>query len=270
MKLILRKLFYQKLLGVGIIVFTLCRPARASELDDSITRARFTYRTTIQFCLASPNAYRRTAYTHFFSASLNNSIQIVGLSPMALVKMISDRGMTPALYSYLDDDTLTLALADCFGSKQQADLFVFNLLTINAVAETIGLTAGVFGWIEGSAAIQPLLRPLDSIMPGFSAIALRTVGVVASSVATNRLVNHIWQNYKPSKDTDADQKSKDESSALVKQLQQTHFDAIEDNAQHTLQLITKDLSQKDLTDSERQALLKQQQDWQLIADAYKH
>lgn len=114
--------------------------SKYQDYSKEILKKRPSYLKIYSECSQDPDTYQIDMMIETYRSSLNNYFSLLLLSPDELQKQIHSKGISHSLHTFINQETTTHALFDCFQSREKELSFIKKLFAMDLTAKVVVLS----------------------------------------------------------------------------------------------------------------------------------
>lgn len=214
------------------------------------TRLRPSYKDTYTKCVSNQSEFKENLFIEVYQTAIYSSASsLLGNIP-EINSLASTKGLTPKMYTILNSETFSVAINACFGSTTITNNLIAKLLFVEATGKFVGISAGTIAIYGLGKILKIVSSSLKSFIPPVIYKKVVAATVIFGSIVTLRMIK---KQFSEEDLADFSENSNSELNSWKKNLIS--------KADEQLELLDEQLKDRELSDSNRQKLLKLKFEW---------
>ncbi len=233
-----------------IFIFNFFLLVQNANAQVDTTRLRPSYKETYSKCISNQNEFKENLIIEVYQTAIYSSASSLLGNISEINSLASTRGLTPKMYTILNSETFSVAINDCFGSTAIANNLIAKLLFIEGTGKFVGISAGTVAIYGLGKTLKIVSSSLKAFIPAAIYKKIVVATVIFGSVVSLRMLK---KQFNEEDLADFSENSNSELNSWKNNL------ISKGTAQ--LELLDEQLKDPELSDSNRQQLLKLKFEW---------
>ncbi len=248
------------LMSVAFLISSKCYAIDSLQ----IIRLRPSYISLYEMCSKDVNSFKDKMYIKTYQNGLKHSLMVISLSIKEINETVDSNGISPELNQFLNQEVTSFALNDCFKDEIVHYAFIRNLVIIDTIAKTVGISIGIVGYhFLGKISQKLFFKTLEKISPK---LARNIIQLTAGAAVSTQLFLSKDEYAKLFSDNDSSEKSREAANMMIKGSSDSLFLKAQDKI-HKIELMMKD---PNLTLQNKEYLMTELASWKIILQEFSH